>query len=288
MRFETARRVSDVNRRLYDMYVGPMVLSSATDQGAELLRVVHPNRLRFGAFCDANPAMGMVKAAAESVKKNRRAASAGNPFLAVEQAVSKGIAMALDAAGAARDTASEQIFLLTYGSPALHALVGLDKDDVSKEMQVRRNLLREQEQEKKRAKLEEEFEKGGVVEAVIRAICYVLLREQGVDERSYAVLTALRDTHPVGRPRPMTELKATFHEQFLLVLADEEKAIETLALLLPAAADERQKVLRAVQRMVLAQGSLSPAGKRRLRRIEALFDSGPKRAPTKEPADAGA
>ena len=168
MRFETARRLSEVNRRLYDMYVGPVVRWFATDPGAELLREVHPNRLRFGAFCDVNPAMGVVKAAAESVRTHRRTVAPDNPLLAVEESVSKGIAMALDAAGAARDAASEQIFLLTYGSPALHAIVGLDKEDVSKEMQVRRNLLREQEQEKKRSELEEKFETGGVVEAVIR------------------------------------------------------------------------------------------------------------------------
>ena len=192
----------------------------------------------------------------KSVRKNRRAAAPDNPLLVVEEAVSKGIAMSLDAAGAARDTASEQIFLLTYGLPALHALVGLDKEDVSKEMQVRRNLLREQEQEKKRIELEEKFEKGGVVEAVIRAICYILLREQGVDERSYAVLSALRDTHPVGRPRPMAELKATFHEQYLLVLADEEKALETLVLV--AARSGRRPAESAARRATHGPGAGPP------------------------------
>jgi hypothetical protein len=52
--FETAARVSEINRSLYRTFVGPVMRMAATKQSAEFLRLMHPNRLRFETFGDQN------------------------------------------------------------------------------------------------------------------------------------------------------------------------------------------------------------------------------------------
>ena len=49
----------------------------ATETNAELMRRVHPNRLRFEMFADENPLMRPVANWAETVRENRRAGAPG-------------------------------------------------------------------------------------------------------------------------------------------------------------------------------------------------------------------
>ena len=61
-RFAAVARLSDVNLGLYRALAQPAVRALATEQSAEALRQINPNRLRFAAFSDRNPAMAPVKA----------------------------------------------------------------------------------------------------------------------------------------------------------------------------------------------------------------------------------
>ena len=96
-----------------------------TEPAAELLRATHPNRLRFAAFSDRNPLMQPVKALADAVRAARQPVSADNPLLAMERATSSWITSCLETFGEFRDAMTEAVFLNTYGSPLLQALVGL-------------------------------------------------------------------------------------------------------------------------------------------------------------------
>ena len=71
--------------------------------------------------------MQPVKALAESVRASRQPVSADNPLLAMEQATSSWITSCLEAFGEFRDAMTEAVFLNTYGSPWLQALVGLGR-----------------------------------------------------------------------------------------------------------------------------------------------------------------
>jgi hypothetical protein len=86
LRFATAARVSEVNLGLYRTLVAPAVRAMTTEQTAEVMRQLHPNRLRFAMFSDENPLMLPVKAAAGTVRAARRPVSADNPLLVMEQA----------------------------------------------------------------------------------------------------------------------------------------------------------------------------------------------------------
>ena len=129
LRFATVARVSEINRGLYQTLVAPTVRMAVTEQTAEASRAMHPNRLRFAMFSDQNPMMQPVKALAESVRAARQPVSKDNPLLAMEQAMSSWITACLQTFGEFRDTMTEAMFLNTYGSPWLQALVGLGTAD---------------------------------------------------------------------------------------------------------------------------------------------------------------
>jgi hypothetical protein len=207
-------------------------------------------------------------------------------FAAAEKTMAASVSAGLAAFGAARDAMTEQMFHLTYGSPFLQALVGLDAKGVEDDRRPEREALREQAKSKRQEELEKLFEEGGAAEAALRSIIYIRRGEGGADERSFAVLKELHDTQPPGRPRSMAQLKKALGEQSLLLRIDEARAVAAIPKLLPADRDERGRTLRAVERLASAQGQLSPEGERRMAHIVKLFAVPAGKAASKEGVDA--
>ena len=284
-KFAAVDRISTINRQLYATYARPFISAVTPPAFGDWARKMHPNRLRFTIFSDQNPAMRLVAETAEQIRKDRRPAPDGNVFSTAEQALAKTIGSTLTAWGQARDAMTEQFFHLTFGSPLLQALVGIDPADSKAERPVRRDAAREDAQARKRHELEAKFDKGGAVEAALRAIAYILKGEGGADERSFAIIKALHDAQPSGRPRTLAQLKTILRDQSLLLRLDEEKAVEAIATLLPKDAEERLRTLRAVERVVAAQGELNAEGQRRLARVGKLFNAVPARERNKESED---
>src|SRR4029078_2926009 len=71
-RFETAKRVSEMNLDAYGKYVQPWVKSMVTPQMAEMMRNWHPLRVQYEAFSSHNPFMKAVENAAEKARDNRK------------------------------------------------------------------------------------------------------------------------------------------------------------------------------------------------------------------------
>ncbi|MGO9831937.1 MAG: DUF3141 domain-containing protein [Myxococcaceae bacterium] len=272
-RFATAARVSEVNLGLYRATAGRWMRSLFPGPVAEALRQLHPHRMRFAWFSDRNPLMWPVKGLADWVRTTRTPASKGNPFSTVEAAVSSGVAYALEGLGAARDAMSEAIFLNVYGSPLLQALVGLNPPASPSGQSVEGSKSRPPAGTQRRAELEQRFERGGLAEALVRAVLYIRLPEGSADERGLAMLRALRAAQPAGTRLSPTQLKEVVKTQFLLLDLDQERALRTLPKLLPRGRAERRAGLELVQRMLSARGALSPAGQRRLVDVEAVFDA---------------
>ena len=76
---DPVERVSEINQGLYRTLVAPAVRASVTEPVAEAMRAMHPNRLRFAMYSDANPFMQPVKALAESVRAARQPVAEGVP-----------------------------------------------------------------------------------------------------------------------------------------------------------------------------------------------------------------
>lgn len=271
LRFATAARVSEINHGLYCTLAAPAVRAAITPPVAEALREAHPNRVRFSMFSDQNPFMQAVKTMAESVRAQREPVSRDNPLLAMEQAASSWITTCLQAYGETRDAMTEMLFLNTYGSPLLQALVGLGPHKPAMPHHIERDLARETAEAQLRVQLEHRFQEGHLEEAVLRALVYIRLPEGIVDERGFAMLKLIRASRPPGKRLSHARLKELVREQFLLVLLDEKRAIGAIPTLLGADPAERRAALDVLHRVIEAREALSQEGKRRLARIEALF-----------------
>ena len=125
-RFETAKRVSEMNLEAYQKYVQPWVKSMVTPQIAEMMHNWHPLRLQYEMLSSHNPIMPAVAKAADKAREERKPVAKDNPFLTFQQRVSEQIVSSLDQWRDSQEKLSEALFLSVYGSPALQAAVGVD------------------------------------------------------------------------------------------------------------------------------------------------------------------
>ena len=118
-RFATAARVSETNLALYRTFVQPMVRALVSSPLAERMQQLHPLRLQYELFSNANPMMAPLAAMAEQVRNNRKPAAEDNPFIAIQENASRQIVAAFDAWRDFNETLAERMFLAVYGSSTL-------------------------------------------------------------------------------------------------------------------------------------------------------------------------
>lgn len=270
--FATVARLSESNQGLYRRLLGPAVNAVANEPSAEFCRQMHPNRAQFRMFADSNPAMAPVKAWADWIRDNRRPVAVDNPFLGVEQSMSTVIVEVLKAWGKARDDLVEKFFFATYAQPWLQALVGLGADNVSTGHRIERDLSREAAAAQAAAHLEQLIDQGGLVEAATRALIYIRLPEGSVDERGFAVIKEIGAELPPAERIGYARFKELVKEQFLIVLLEEERAVEALPNMLRGDRRRCEEALAMLHRVLAARGELSPEAGRRLARVEQLLD----------------
>ena len=256
MRFATVRAVSEINLGLYRTCVSPVVRNLATEQGAAVSRQLHPNRLRFEVFSDKNPLMAPVAAWADTVRASRRPVSNTNPFSQMERAVSDWIVKSLDAFTDARDAMVEGIFMATYGSPLLQALVGLRADGVGTRRHAEGELTQQLAIQRERVELDRQIEQGSPFEAALRALIYVRRPERTFDERGFAVLKAINSEQQPSERVSLSKFKELIKKQFLIMTLDEERAIAAIPKLLPSDRKQREALAGAIRRVVTSSGAL--------------------------------
>ena len=229
--------------------------------------------------------MQPVKALAESVRAARQPVSADNPLLAMERAASSWITTCLQTYGEFRDAMTETVFLNTYGSPWLQALVGLGVagraspglSETSSGKQAPRDCVRS---------WSIGSNAGGPEEAALRALIYIRLPEGSIDERGFSVLKLIRASRPASKRLSLAQFKEIVREQYLLVCHDAERAINALPTLLGSDVTARKAALDVLHRVLAARDTLSGEGKRRLAQVEALFDVRREPSSKSEPAHA--
>src|ERR1044071_3037008 len=84
-RFATAARASETNLALYRSFAQPIVRALVSPQMAEWFHRMHPLRLQYEMFADANPLMAQIEAAADRARAERKPVDAGNPILAAQE-----------------------------------------------------------------------------------------------------------------------------------------------------------------------------------------------------------
>jgi hypothetical protein len=267
-RFATVRRVSEIGLGTYRTFLQPFVRAAANEHSAAWLKQISPAQMTLAVFSERNPMMRPLTQLADQIRMQRHQVSADNPYLQWQAAASKAIVTALDSWRDLRDAAVEQMFLTTYGSPALQALAGLRASEEPPRRRPGNEPERAAFVEERIKDLLGKIAQGSPRDAVLRCLGYIGMGGAGVDERAFNQLVQMRTRYG---DMSLEEFKCAVRDQYFSLLLDEEAAIEAIPSMLPADADARKKLLRDIHHIVDAAGDLDEEQVKRLSRIEALL-----------------
>jgi Protein of unknown function (DUF3141) len=232
---------------------------------------MHPLRLQYQIFSNANPFMAPIASLAEEVRKNRRPVAPDNPFIAMQENVSEQIVAALDGWRDFIESVAERTFLTVYGSPTLQAAAGIDPADTRPLRRPAKNRLYQELVQKRIAELRAHIPSGGLREAIVRALMYVGLGRGSVDERGFESVRRLRSRYG---DMPLLDFKRLVREQFAILLIDQQAALAALPSMLPADAETRSEGFNVVRQVMAACGEISAEDEKRLSEIGRLFGIG--------------
>lgn len=267
-RFATVRRVSEINLGLYRTLFQPFIQAIGAARTATWLPQINPSQLPFDLFSDRNPLMHLIAQLADQVREQRRPAAPDNPFLQLQATISEGMIAALDGWRDLRDRSLEEIFLATYGSPLLQALVGIRAGDEPPRRRPglepeRINLIQQ-----RIGEIKARISEGGPREAMIRSLIFIGLPGGGVDERAF---NALRQIRAAQGGMTLEEFERAVREQFFALLLDRDAALAAIPTMLPDDAEVRAEVLAKVRHVAYATGEATGQRAKNLARIEALL-----------------
>jgi hypothetical protein len=179
------------------------------------------------------------------------------------------VTLGLKAFGDLRDMLVEQVFFGVYGQSWLQALLGLRASDDPPRKRPGEDPDHEAFINRRIAELHAEMDQGGPREAAIRALIYVRMPENAIDERGFEMLRRIRAEH--GAAKTLAEFKQDLREQYYMLRLDERRALETLPMLLTGRKSEGRQLLKVVRQVATAGGPLGDEGQKRLAEVEKLF-----------------
>jgi hypothetical protein len=256
------------------MISGPQLARAAIE--------LNPLRLSYSLLSDRNPMMRPVAALADHVRANRTPASAGNPFMVLQQQFSQTMVDTLNVFRDVRDDLVERTFHAVYGSPLVQATCGISQNDGEPRPRpgLMPSVLAAAEQEKRR--LRARIAEGNVVDAAARVLVYIGKAQHRLEKSTFDALRKLLLAHPEVSP---ADFKAAVREQWAILTVDERAAIEALPQLLPADQGARRALSDQLQAIVATIGKLNAGGKRRFKEImQLLVTDASRRSATKEVA----
>jgi pimeloyl-ACP methyl ester carboxylesterase len=266
--FATVDRVSRTNLALYRAFLQPIVRGFVNPAWADFIRQLHPLRLQYEMFSNSNPMMAPVAAWAEQVRDRRRPASTDNPFVAMQESMSRQIVAGLDAWRGAAENFSERLFTAVYGSKTFQAAMGIDPASDQPLRRAPKSTLHRELIDKRIAELKSRIADGGLREAVIRALIFVGMGRAAVDERGFEALRRIREKYT---DLTLAEFKTIVREQFYMLLLDTDGALSAIPSMLPPEPEVRQKALDLIKNVLSARGELSADDRERLQRVSRLF-----------------
>ena len=267
-RFATAARLSEINLAFYRAFAQPFVRAQVTAPLTEWMQQMHPLRVQYELFSNANPMMAQLAGLAEQVRKNRTPATANNPLVAVQESISRQIVSALDAWRDMSEALAERTFMAVYGSPALQAAVGIASADVRSLRRASKSPLHQELVQRRISELKARITTGGLREAVVRSLIYAGMARRAIDERGFETARRIRQSHG---DIPLADFKALVREQFYMLLVDENAALAAIPSMLPSAPEKRASAFDVIRQVLDARGELSSEDKERLQKVAQLF-----------------
>lgn len=269
--FEVVKRVSEINQGLYDTFISPAVKAMSNEIAARWSRMLQSDRMQRYMFSDMNPMMWPVKFLAWMIRDSRKQVSSDNPFLQLESKISGQITEMLDVYRDLRDAWCESLFKLIYESPWLTASVGLPGKIEQRKGPRPDDWLRKEFKRLMTLEIEARTDHGTPLDALVRMLLYQGHESRVFDERPFRLIQQFMGKASAENRISLEELKQAFKRQSLVLLLNENKAIDALPKLLPDTG-QRQRVLELMRSIATARaGKLDASQQERIRRIENLL-----------------
>ena len=273
-RFATAARVSEINLVALPRFRAAHCARHDESPMAEWMQQMHPLRLQYELFSNANPMMATIAAIADRVRNDRKP-------VAAEQSLCRhaGERFAPHRRCARRLAGNERSDCRTHVPGGLR-FTGAANGRRHRRKRKRplrkasKNLMHQDLLQKRIAELKSRIPAGGLREALMRGLLYAGMARGAVDERGFEAVRRIRKSHG---DMPLAAFKALVREQFNILLIDTEAALAAIPSMLPPDAETRRKVVRTDQdrarrarrnhdRRLQATGRGRPAVRRRRRR----------------------
>jgi hypothetical protein len=267
-RFAAAARLSEIDLSLYRTFMQPAVRALVSTPMADSMRRLHPLRLQYEWFADANPMMAPIAKFAEQVRERRTPVSSDNPLIAMQEHVSEQIVTTLDAWRQFSESVAESTFQAVFGSPAMQAALGINPAEEHLENKATKNPLHDRLLGMRIAELKSNISAGGPREAVVRAMLYIAMARNAVDERGFEMTRRIRESYG---DMSISEFKAMVREQSNMLLIDQDAALAAIPKMLPDQPKTRREALGLITQIIGARGDLSDEDRERLDEVAHLF-----------------
>ena len=252
--FASPKLVSELNTQFYEAFIGPWVRMMVTEPLAQTLRELQPLRLQYRLLSDENPFMWPFQMLAPMVAKHRRPVADDNPFLTAEKHFSDNVVTVLDHYRDLRDRMQEMLFKAIYGPKALGAFMYNEEDlEIAKFAPIVRSKREQAELDSAIERVKGRMEEGGFAEGWARIVATLMLGAGGINELELETGRKVREQHPKLRQLSINERKRLLKEQSYMVQLDPDRAIESLASLLPTL-EERREAWNMAKDIALGDG----------------------------------
>ena len=239
--FASSKLVSELNTRFYEAFVSPWVRMMVTEPLAKTLRELQPLRLQYRWLSDENPFLWPFRLLAPMVAERRRPVADDNPFKLAEQRASDGVVDLLDHYRDLRDRMQEMLFKAIYGPKALGAFMYTEEDlEIAQFAPIVRSKREQTELDAAIERVKGRMAEGGFAEGWARIVATLMLGAGGINERELEAGRKAREQHPKLARLSISERKRLLKEQSYMVQLDPDRAIESLASLLPTPEERRE------------------------------------------------
>jgi acyl dehydratase len=264
-RFAAVARISEVNLACYRSFVQPWMRALVTDQGAKWLEPLHPLRMGYELWSDRHPLAAAVHEAAQHVRDHRQPVSEANPFLQLQAQFSTAVEQMLDQFRDCRDQIYAQAFDTLYSLPLVQAMTGQSlHDDAPPRPHPSETPEHRQYLAQELTRLEADIHSGGLAEAAIRALFFVLAARGEADGRHF------RHAEELVRPHwandfDMQAFRHLVRRQALLMRLDEDATVSAIpGLLNGIAPDDIRQVAGMIAQVIGSGDALSAQEQARL------------------------
>lgn len=255
--FVPADALSRFNDSAYRLLARPWVKGWMTEATAEALRQLHPLRISRYGFSDLNPWMGLVKHAADTVKKQRQPVAGDNPFSTLEKIASSAVSNGLNLYRDLRDWALESWFYTVFDNPWVRAFSADGSvEDQAAPLECRPEWL-------------DRIDAGDFAEAVVRIM--VILTDAGgggARRRNLSAFRSLVDQDKRLKHLEGEALSEAIRRQSCIVTCEPEGALGALPRMLPDRTDRKKALSIAADLLI----DTTPADPRWIKVHVALAD----------------